>query len=322
MNVFITGGTGFLGRHLAKRLLEDGCHVSILARNPQKVPEFLSGVKVVHGDLMNDSSYSKTVQNADVVYHCAALTGFWGLKWNDYYNANVLGTTKLLEQCERWKCPNIVHVSTTLLYGPSKKAVLKDEQSPLPEDIFDYERSKIQSEEVAIGFARKGLPLKIVRPTSLYGATGRLIPALVEGMLNKSFRIIGSGKNKKHITHVTDCVNGLIMCAEKGKNGEIYNIGASYIPTMMEIVKTISEELSVGIPPKVPRVTARGIALLMENVSRYKKTTPKLTRYVVDYMSLNHACSVDLARHELGFVSEVNFREGVTSAVQEYMRIK
>lgn len=94
---------------------------------------------------------------------------------------------------------------------------------------------------------------KIVRLTSVYCAGGRLIPSLVEGLLQNKLKQIGSGSNMKHITHVDDCVEGMMLAATKGTPGAIYNIGAKEVPTMGEIMEQVSSAIGRGRPVQFPQ---------------------------------------------------------------------
>ncbi|WP_369412340.1 NAD-dependent epimerase/dehydratase family protein [Geotalea toluenoxydans] len=100
---------------------------------------------------------------------------------------------------------------------------------------------------------QSGMNAKIVRLTSVYCAGGRLIPSLVEGLLQNKLKQIGSGSNMKHITHVDDCVEGMMLAATKGTPGAIYNIGAKEVPTMGEIMEQVSSAIGRGAPCNSPR---------------------------------------------------------------------
>lgn len=322
MKALVTGGTGFVGKHLIKRLLNDRHTLFALVRDVKKGEELKEepGVHIIQGDLTDATACEKAVQGMDMVYHCAALTGFWGISRDEFYKTNVLGTKNIMDACLKIGCHNVVHVSTTFVYGPRKDDRLLSETDAVGERLFDYERSKLESEKIVLSYAQKGLNVKTVRLTSVYGAEGRLIPTLVEGLLHNKLKIIGTGNNKKHITHILDCVEGIILAGKKGKPGTIYNIGAKDIPTMGEIIKRVSQELGVTTPKGIPIFVASGVAYLMETSSLFTKKPPHLTRSLVDYLSLNHCYDTRLAKEELGFIPRFGFEEGIPSAVREYMK--
>ncbi|NOZ26360.1 MAG: NAD-dependent epimerase/dehydratase family protein [Nitrospirae bacterium] len=321
MKVFVTGGTGFIGRYLVRRLLHDGHDVFALVRDRSRGETLRrEGARTVEGDLTGIETFQDALEGVEAVYHCGGLTGFWGISRDQYHRANVLGTRNILDASLRAGCPNVVHVSTALIHGPCKDDRPRTETDPPGTAISGYERSKVEAERLALSYAEeKGLNLKVVRLTSAYGPEGRLVPALVDGLLRKKIKIIGDGTNKKHITHVLDCVDGILAAADRGRTGTVYNIGSDEVPTMYETVELMARTLGVPMPGRIPRATAKAAAGLMEVVSRMTGRPPHLTGYMVDYLSLNHVYDTGLARRELGFTARIRLEDGIPSAVSEYL---
>lgn len=324
MKIFVTGGTGLLGKHLINKLSEQKHDIVCLVRYNSRCTLNESGnVKVVRGDLLDAGTYKSCLNGIDVVYNCAAVTGFWGIRWRDYYLNNVEATKNLLRACCEAKVPNIVHVSTTLLHGPCEDAVPRKETDKPGHPLSGYEKSKLEAESVVMDFVRRSsMNIKIVRLTSIYCAEGRLIPLIVDSLLKNELKLIGPGSNKKHITHVNDCVDGIILAAAKGSPGSIYNIGAHEVPTMGDIIENISSVLGKERPRRIPRRVARIVATVMEAIARISGKQPMLTRYTVDYLTKNHIYDTSLAEKELGFKPKMGYREGIELSVRQYLKQK
>lgn len=321
MKAFVTGGTGLVGKQLVRRLLADGHDVRVLVRDAARGAELArAGARQVLGELGRPETFREAAASSDVVFHCAAQTGFWNVPWEEFRRVNVDGTRNLLEASAGGARPRVVHASTVFVYGHCN-------QDPRPRTEGDaagvalggYERSKLEAEELALSYAReRGVDVRIARLTSIYGAEGKFIPTLVDGLREGRLKLIGDGSNRKHVTHVSDCVEGLVRAAAHGRPGAVYNIGAAEVPTMAEIVAVAAETLGVPPPPSVPRPLARGLATIMEVASRLTGRPPPLTRAMVDYLSLHNVYDVTRARQELGFVAAVGHREGIAAAVREY----
>lgn len=321
MKIFVTGATGLVGKRLVDTLSEQQHEVVCLVRDPSRSPLDRNKVTVACGDLLDMGSYRRHLRGIDLVYNCAALTGFWGIKWQEYYSNNVEATMNLLKACSEADVPNVVHASTTLLHGACDDAVPRKETDPPGRSLPGYEKSKLAAESAVAEFGRQsGMNAKIVRLTSVYCAGGRLIPSLVEGLLQNKLKQIGSGSNMKHITHVDDCVEGMMLAATKGTPGTIYNIGANEVPTMGEIMEQVSSAIGRERPRAIPPGVARLAAAGMEAFALFSGKPPLLTRYTVDYLAKNHIYDTSRAARELGFVAKIGYREGIAQSVRQYLQ--
>lgn len=321
MRAFVTGGTGLVGKQLVRRLLADGHDVRFLVRDASRGEELArAGARPVLGDLDRLETFREAAASSDVVFHCAAQTGFWNVPWEEFRRVNVDGTRNVLEAAAGGARPRVVHASTVFVYGHcNADSRPRSETDAAGVGLGGYERSKLEAEEVALTYAReRGVDVKIARLTSIYGAEGKFIPTLADGLREGRLKLIGDGSNRKHVTHVSDCVEGLIRTAARGRPGAVYNIGAAEVPTMAEIVAVAAEALGQPPPPSVPRPLARALATVMEVASRLTGKPPPLTRAMVDYLSLHNAYDVSRARQELGFVAAVGHREGIAAAIREY----
>jgi 2-alkyl-3-oxoalkanoate reductase len=173
---FLTGGTGFVGSHIAERLRGQGHTVRCLARTNSDTA-FLKnlGCEIVPGDLTDKATLANAVGGADYVIHSAAKVGDWG-PVEDYRLVNVEGLRNLLDACAGQPLKRFVHVSSLGVYE-ARHHFGTDEREPLPESHIDgYTQSKVETEKLAIRyFHEKAVPVAVVRPGFIYGPRDRSI---------------------------------------------------------------------------------------------------------------------------------------------------
>jgi nucleoside-diphosphate-sugar epimerase len=219
MNVFLTGGTGFIGSHLIELLLARGAGIIALVRDPLKAAALEgAGVQILRGDLF---SLPPLPAGIDVVFHLAGRTR--SLKTGDYYTVNHEGTASLFRHLEaRAGRPKVIYLSSLAAAGPSINGTPVKESDP-PHPVTHYGRSKLLGEEEALRI-RDQFPLVIVRAAAIYGPRDRDFLTY--------FKVINSGilatvrKNRMiSLCYARDLAEALCLCAEKElRSGEIFNI--------------------------------------------------------------------------------------------------
>ncbi len=229
MKALVTGGTGFLGRHLVQRLLHEGEEVAVLARTSQTAAHLHSlGARAVVGDTRRWSSLRQAVQGVDVVFHCAGKVEPTG-RWVDFLEVNVLGTERMIQAALEHGVPRIIHVSSIGIYGPQPTGVIISEDEgydPHPGARGFYTRSKIEADRIALWYAHeRAAPVTVIRPATIYGPGGKenLVRAGVRlGRLNLAF---GDGSNLLPLVYVDNVVDALILAAKSATAaGRAYNI--------------------------------------------------------------------------------------------------
>ena len=229
MRTFVTGGTGFIGGAVVRRLLEAGHEVKALVR-PGADTRQLDGLPVerVEGDLRDRESLRRGMAGCGWVFHVAALYSYWGYRWNDFYQANVEGTRQVLEVARQEGIERVVYTSSIAALGVHKDGspATEDTPSTLADRIGPYQRSKFLAEEVARNFARQGLPVVIVNPSSPVGIgdhkptpTGQIIVDFLNGRI---FGYVDTGLN---IIDVEDVAAGHLLAAERGQVGRAIHPG-------------------------------------------------------------------------------------------------
>src|SRR5947207_2479691 len=223
--ILVTGATGFIGWHVARKLLERGHVVRALARSESRVREL--AVETVTGDLRDPDSLRRAVAGCGTVFHLAADYRLWARHPDELFQSNVEGTRNLLTAARQSGVDRVVYTSTVGCIGVPDGGV-GDEDRPVALDDMtgSYKRSKFQAEQVALEFARSGFPIVIVNPTAPVGdhdfkptPTGRIILDFLRGRMPA---FVDTGLN---IVDVDDTAEGHLLAAERGRIGERYILG-------------------------------------------------------------------------------------------------
>jgi len=231
----VTGASGFIGWHVARMLVEAGHRVRALVRPGSLVREI--EVETVTGDLRDKGSLQRAAAGCGLIFHVAADYRLWAAQPEDLYRTNVEGTKNLLEAAREAHVDRVVYTSTVGCIGVPRDGI-GDEASPVGmEDMTGvYKRSKFMAEQLALEFARNGLPVVIVNPTAPVGdhdvkptPTGKIVLDFLKGDMPA---FIDTGLN---LVDVTDTARGHLLAAEKGKPGDRYILGCENL-TLAQIL--------------------------------------------------------------------------------------
>ena len=235
MKAFVTGGSGFLGRRLISKLIEQGHSVNALARSTQSAAALLGlGAKVTMGDITNRDSLVEGMNGADVVFHLAAHRGTASHEWRTAELVNVSGTRNVLSTAHDLGIPRIIFTSTIEVFGDTEQ-VLVDEtyynEKPLANH---YERSKWQAHyQVVLPLIRQGAPITIVMPGLIYGPED---PSMIGDLMRRfyfdlpPFPLLPGPSIKFAYTFIDDVVDGHLLAWEKGEIGESYILAGPAVP--------------------------------------------------------------------------------------------
>jgi nucleoside-diphosphate-sugar epimerase len=244
MKVFLTGGTGFIGGHVARRLRERGDVVRALVRNPDKAgPLSDLGCELVSGDLGDEAAIRAGLEGCDAAIHGAAVyeVGIPKREHEAMHEANVLGTERVLRAALEARTPKVVYISTVAAYGNTRGKVV-DESYEHPGTSYTsyYEQTKHEAHQVARRLIDEGLPCVIVQPGGVYGpddhsAVGKQMNDFLAGRMPLLvFPDLGM-----NLVHVEDVADGILLALDKGEPGRNYNLGGQ-IATMRELMTTLA----------------------------------------------------------------------------------
>ncbi len=326
--VFVTGATGFLGSHLVERLTHEGVHVRALVRPSSRITH-LKGLDIdwVDGDLSHCESLRKSMAGCDVVYHCAAATTG---SWNEYEEATVKGTERILSASTTAGVRRIVYVSSLSVYAVTQFAdhALITEDAPIephPDRMNYYARAKIHAEYAVLEAQQKGLPIAIVRPGIIYGPRGQVFfPTIGFALNNRMFVIIGRGNRLLPLTYVGNVVDAILLAGTQDEAvGHVYNIVDDDQITQRQYVKELIKGTGgKGIALRVPFGFFYSASFVLEKqaVWRKKTTPPLLTRYRLLSASRDVRYDTTRAKKELHWQPVVSLEEGLKRTFEWHNR--
>ena len=321
MRVLVTGGKGFIGTHLVRRLAAGGDQVAVLDPNPGLGDAELAalGVTLHAGSVSSPEAVDAAMRGHDIVYHLASPFGNILLPASEYDDVEVRGTRHVLEAAERHGVKRVVHCSTQGVHGIVQG--IGDEESPIaPRD--HYCASKSLGELVCREFIERGLDVVIVRPTSVYG------PGDVRGwlslyrMVSKGrFVMVGNGRTQNHPVYVDDLVDLFVRAGEvPGARGRVYIGGGDRAVTLTELVHAVAE--SLGIQVDIIRFPSYSVAWLgaaaVEFTCKPLGVKPPVFRRRLSWYRTNRAFRIDRARNELGYEPRVTLPDGLARTAAWY----
>jgi len=319
MKILITGGSGFIGRHLIVSMAKKGAHVRVLTRRHNSGNEFGNiVVEPIRGDLANRDSLRRAVDGVDIVYHLAAQIGKWGVPEERYYASNVRGTRNLLDACLQSSVGQFVFCSTPGVQG--KGHVRAQECLPY-NPPYIYERTKCEAEKLVLKFHRDHrLPVTILRPDFVYGPGDLRRLPLYRAVKNGKFFIIGNGKSFLHPTYIDDVIQGFhLVAGNPVAFGRIFNIGGPHLVTVGEYVGSIARSLDVPNPRmKIPAALALATAAGCEALSRITGREPYITRSKIEFLTKSHGTDISNAQTELGYRPGYALQEGLRRTIDWY----
>jgi dihydroflavonol-4-reductase len=251
MNIFITGSTGFIGKHTTELLAKTHHKLKLLVRKTSKSPFINSqNTTLVQSDLLDKHSLLEGMKGCDSIINIAGHYTFWEPDKKIYSKTNIDGTRNVMECALEANIKKVVHVSTAGIFGKPKEEPFNEESSVGPNRFSEYFQTKYEGEQIAWDlFRTKRLPLVVIYPVCVLGAgdtkaSGRYISDLIKGKLPATIL----NKRIFSFVYVKDVAQAIINALEKeGNIGEKYLIG-NYRYTWGEINKMISDIAGVPLP--------------------------------------------------------------------------
>jgi nucleoside-diphosphate-sugar epimerase len=317
---FLTGATGFIGRHVAEELMAEGHQVRCLARKPERAASLASsGAEVVSGDLADAPLLREAVKGSDVVVHAAAQVGDWGAR-RRFEDANVGGTRNVLDAAETAGVERFVHVSSVAVYGRQGPKLIT-EAAGYHVTGDPYCDTKIAAEEAAWERHRAGrLRVTCVRPSAVYGPHDwRFVPRVVQGLRAGRIPMIEGGRHAAPIVYVRDVSRLVRACAQRPEAvGEVFNCvsteGISWRGFFTAIARL------AGLPPpslSVPYRLAFATGAVLETLYRLvgSEKPPLVTRFNATLLGTPLTYDMSKAERVLGFRPAVTVATGLPETI-------
>lgn len=316
-NILVTGGGGFLGGAIVKRLIEKGCSVTSFSRRLYPKLSKL-GVRQIQGDISQKNAVEDACEGIDLVFHVAAQTGIWG-PYDTYYQTNVVGTENVIAACQK-------HVIEALVYTSSPSVVFDgtdmegvDESVPYPDYyLAHYPATKAMAEKKILAAAKDGMNTIVLRPHLIWGPEDTaLVPRIIARA--KRLKKIGDGSNLVDTVYIDNASEAHILAAEKlldnpRLSGRIYFISQGEPIPLWDMVNNILN--AAGLPPvrrSIPTWLAVRIGAVMEGI--YKtfgiQSEPQMTRFLAEELATAHWFNISAAKKDLGYEPQVSIEEGL-----------
>ncbi|MGT2907375.1 NAD-dependent epimerase/dehydratase family protein [Streptococcus dentiloxodontae] len=315
MRILITGATGFLGGYLIQECLNQGHSIIAFGRN-DKVGQQLQGEKVtfVKGDFTKKEELERAFQmGIDQVVHAGALSTVWG-KWQDFYQANVLGTQHVLDLCQKYPVERLVFVSSPSIYAKAENQnLVRENQVPAENHLSYYIESKMMAEKMVI---RSSVPYVIIRPRGLFGVGDTSIIPRLLGIHDKiGIPLIHQGQHLVDVTCVENVAYAIrLMLDKEVALGQVYNITNDEPMTFKHLLDLFFKEMAIqgkyiSVPKWVMACAAHTIEMTYKLLHIYKE--PKLTKYTYYLLTYSQTLSVQKAKSELGYKPIMTIEEGI-----------
>jgi nucleoside-diphosphate-sugar epimerase len=319
---FVTGGSGFIGGHLIRRLLSEGWSVRALARSEHSASTVRErGAEPVRGDLDENAAMRAGAEGCALAFHAAAHLGEWGSR-EEFMRVNVQGTKNALDACRQAGVRRFVHVGTEAALIAGQPLVNVDERAPLrPDSKALYCATKALAEQAVRDASGNGFETVVVRPRLVWGAGDTtILPSVVEAVKRGRFTWIGGGGHRTSTTHVDNTVEGLMLGAERGLPGGVYFVTDGEPVVFRDFMTKLLGTQGVEVPDRnMPAGLARIAAAGSEAVWRglRLKGRPPVTRLAVWLSS--QECTIDTthAREALGYVPVKTIEEGLAELRNE-----
>jgi nucleoside-diphosphate-sugar epimerase len=321
MRILVTGGTGFTGTHLTRRLLREGHDVVVVDNQPGLFSRELEqlGATILVGSVADPGLIGRAAEGCSLVYHLAAAFRKVNLAKTEYRRTNVDGTRVVLEAAARNPACKVVYCSTCGVHGNVKEWPA-DEDAPIaPADY--YQSTKYEGEMVVREFVHRGLPAVILRPAAIYGpGDPERFLMLFRRVQTGRFMMFGDGNIHYHPLFVDNLVDAfLLAAASPRRHGEAYLIADDQYCTLNDLVTAIGEALGVSLKithyPFGPLWLA---ASLCEAAFKPLPMEPPLFRRRVDWFRQNRAFDIAKAKLELGYQPKVDLKEGLARTARWY----
>lgn len=319
MKALVTGGGGFLGKAIIKRLVARGDEVRSFSRNPHPALTEL-GVEHWRGELSDAEAVKSAAEGCDIVFHVAAKAGVWG-PYEEFYEANVLGTKNVLAACRHHGIQRLVHTSSPSVVFDGSDMEGVDESVPYP-DHFEayYPQTKAEAEQLVLQANGQTLATVALRPHLIWGPEdNHLVPRILERGAKGALRKLGTRECLADTIYIDNAALAHLQAADhldigSAVAGKAYFLSQGEPLPIWDVVNRILE--AGGLPPVTRTISpalAYKIGAIMEKVYDFFKIKgePRMTRFVAKELSTSHWFDLSAARRDFGYKPEVSFDEGI-----------
>jgi nucleoside-diphosphate-sugar epimerase len=310
----VTGGGGFIGAAVCRRLAAEGCEVVGLDIDPALTGRIeATGARFAEADVTDRTAVDRALEGADLVVHTAAYVREWG-EMEDFVRVNVGGTVNVLDAAEAAGAERVVHISSVVVYGYGDSSE-QDESAHRRNCGIPYIDTKSASDRIA---CRRGAV--VVRPGDVYGPGS--VPWLLrplEMTRAKQAALPGRGDGQMLPAYIDDLVESIVLAAQKGEPGTAYTVWDGTPVGFDELFERLAQISGGAGARHLPRPLLTGIAGATEWVAKRRGKPPRFGRHGITLVDRRGTASNRLAREELGWEPKVSFDEGMRRS-EEWLR--
>lgn len=298
--IFVTGGAGFIGSRVVKKLIENGYEVRCLLRSTTNTRR-IEGLNYerFNGDLTDAQSIDKGVEGCNGIIHLASLSSWKDIKSPKMPLIVIGGSKNIIQAAKKHGNIRIVYVSSSTAVGGTDEKVILDENSPLtlPKNgHYVYAHAKKEVEEICKAEAKNGQPIVIVNPTEVYGPGDYdkvTAGTLIDFATTKTLQLAEGGTS---IVHVDDVADGIIKAFEKGRSGERYILGGENVE-FKDLAQMTMDILGMNKPVKsIGRKMLMNLAWISKTFKINMGFEPAVIPYAVKFWFMDNS----KAKNELG----------------------
>ncbi|TVP81280.1 MAG: NAD-dependent epimerase/dehydratase family protein [Puniceicoccaceae bacterium] len=324
MKILVTGGGGFVGQAIVRRLLARGDSVRSYGRSPQPELE-AAGVEVICGDLADATEVRQAAAGVDAVFHVAAKAGVWG-SWDSYYTPNVVGTRNVVAACQAAGIRRLVYTSTPSVVFNGQPIRGGGPEMPYGRNwLCHYAHTKAIAEEEALAANSESLKVVALRPHLIFGpGDPHLLPRVLQSIQAGRLKIVGKGRNRVDVSYVEDVAAAHLQALEALESGVC--AGKAYFISQGEPVELwpwLNQVLAgLGRPPltkRIPLPLAYCAGALAEGVWALLKKAgePPITRFVAVELAKDHYFDLGPTYRDLGYEPAFTMGEALDATIRD-----
>lgn len=315
--VFVTGGSGFVGGAVVRRLVAEGATVTALARSDEAAAKVAAlGAEPIRGDLAAVDAMAAGMNGADTVVHAAAQLGVWGDP-ADFERGNVAGTANVLDAARRAGVRRVVHVGTEAAVMDGRPLVRVDESAPLqPDAPVLYCATKARAEQIAVaGNGIGGVETAVVRPRLIWGpGDTSFLPWIAGAARSGDLALIGGARVLTDTCHVASVVEGILLAADRATPGAAYFLTDGAPLLLRDFIARLLETQGLALPDaEIPVWRAKATVAVGEPLHRLlrREGLPPIARFTLWFMANECTLDISRARRELGYAPVIDLEQGL-----------
>lgn len=323
VKILVTGGSGFLGRHLVSALEKAG-YDDIVVFNRKPCEDLRSEhVSIVYGDLQDANAVEKAIAGCEAVFHVAAKAGVWG-PYREYYQANVVGTQNIIQACLKHNVRYLVYTSSPSVAFRGQPLVNASEKVGYgdPRKMCAYAKTKMLAEKLVLrANGEKNLQTVALRPHLIWGpGDNHLIPTILKAARQRRLFQVGSGDNWVDISYVTNVAQAHLLALKELQNPTASVAGRAFFISQGDPVqlwpwlKQLLKKLDAPQPLfKMPTCLAYILGAMFELLYKLLgiKRQPPMTRFVAKELSQSHYFDISAAKMDLHYIPQISNEEGM-----------